>query len=110
MGEVPFLRGLRWVGPTSGSVALGRSTATCWAFRMRIWRNPSTSPARHLIEDWRRDYNTLRPHSSLGGLSPSIYADLRRVPRPALAELYQGTGEKARIAMSKEAATMNRLY
>ncbi len=68
------------------------------------------SEARHLIEDWRRDYNTLRPHSSLGGLSPSIYADLRRVPRPALAELYQGTGEKARIAMSKEAATMNRLY
>lgn len=31
--------------------------------------------ARSLIEEWRQDYNTLRPHSSLGNLAP---ADIRR--------------------------------
>ena len=36
--------------------------------------------ARLQIEAWRQDYNTLRPHSSLGGWPPSLYADLRRQP------------------------------
>lgn len=30
--------------------------------------------ARVLIEDWRRDYNQVRPHSSLGWLAPAPYA------------------------------------
>jgi len=30
--------------------------------------------ARILIEDWRNEYNTWRPHSSLGGLTPAEYA------------------------------------
>jgi len=30
--------------------------------------------ARVVIEDWRIEYNTLRPHSSLGWLSPGAYA------------------------------------
>jgi len=30
--------------------------------------------ARNLIEDWRIDYNTCRPHSSLGDLTPSEFA------------------------------------
>lgn len=30
--------------------------------------------ARVVIEDWRIEYNTVRPHSSLGWLSPSAYA------------------------------------
>jgi putative transposase len=29
--------------------------------------------ARITIEDWRRDYNTRRPHSALGGLSPEDF-------------------------------------
>lgn len=34
----------------------------------------SLSEARHIVEAWRIDYNTIRPHSSLGGLSPSVFA------------------------------------
>ena len=30
--------------------------------------------AQVLIEDWRIEYNTRRPHSSLGWLAPAIYA------------------------------------
>lgn len=31
--------------------------------------------ARQIIEEWRHDYNHFRPHSSLGGKSPSEFAD-----------------------------------
>lgn len=33
----------------------------------------SLKDAEATIEDWRRDYNDFRPHSSLGGLTPSEY-------------------------------------
>src|SRR5690606_6121777 len=33
----------------------------------------SLNDAKQTIEDWRRDYNEIRPHSSLGGLTPSEY-------------------------------------
>ena len=33
----------------------------------------SPSHARELIEDWRADYNELRPHTALGGRTPSEY-------------------------------------
>ncbi len=32
--------------------------------------------ARELIENWRKDYNTVRPHSSLGGLAPQAFMEL----------------------------------
>jgi putative transposase len=35
----------------------------------------SLTEARVLIEDWRNEYNTWRPHSSLRGLTPVEYAD-----------------------------------
>ena len=31
-----------------------------------------------VLEDWRRDYNEQRPHSKLGWLTPSAFADARR--------------------------------
>jgi putative transposase len=31
----------------------------------------SLAEARVLIEAWRRDYNDVRPHSALGGLTPN---------------------------------------
>ena len=34
----------------------------------------SLTEARVIIEDWRNEYNTWRPHSSLGGLIPAEYA------------------------------------
>jgi len=34
----------------------------------------SLTEARVVIEDWRIEYNTWRPHSSLGGLTPTEYA------------------------------------
>ncbi len=34
--------------------------------------------AQVLIEDWRIEYNTTRPHSSLGWLAPAAYAEQRR--------------------------------
>lgn len=29
--------------------------------------------ARTIIENWRKDYNTTRPHTSLGGVAPADY-------------------------------------
>lgn len=34
----------------------------------------SLNQARRIIEDWRIDYNTARPHTSLGGLTPTEFA------------------------------------
>ncbi|AMB45064.1 integrase [Methylobacterium sp. AMS5] len=36
--------------------------------------NCSLLAARTLIEAWRMDYNTCRPHTSLGGLTPNAFA------------------------------------
>ena len=35
----------------------------------------SLADARETIEAWRQDYNSTRPHSSLGGLTPQEYAE-----------------------------------
>lgn len=34
----------------------------------------SLAEARRIVEAWRIDYNTVRPHSSLGGIPPSMFA------------------------------------
>lgn len=36
---------------------------------------PSLAAARRIIEAWRTDYNTVRPHSSLGGLAPAEFTN-----------------------------------
>jgi putative transposase len=38
----------------------------------------SLREAREIIERWRHDYNHLRPHSSLGALTPSEFAAIKR--------------------------------
>jgi putative transposase len=35
----------------------------------------SLTEAKIIIEDWRIEYNTYRPHSALDGLTPTEYAD-----------------------------------
>jgi putative transposase len=35
----------------------------------------SLAQARAVLEEWRRDYNTVRPHSSIGWLTPDAYAE-----------------------------------
>ncbi len=41
--------------------------------------------ARVVIEDWREDYNTRRPHSSLGMRAPAVFAAEWTADAPALA-------------------------
>ena len=36
----------------------------------------SLKHAREAIEDWRSDYNEVRPHSSLEGANPKEYAEI----------------------------------
>ena len=36
----------------------------------------SIKHAQEIIERWRKDYNTFRPHSSLGGLTPQEFMEL----------------------------------
>jgi transposase InsO family protein len=40
--------------------------------------------AQVLAEAWRIEYNTYRPHSSLGGLTPAEYAERWTINQPAL--------------------------
>jgi putative transposase len=40
--------------------------------------------ARVLVEDWRIEYNTVRPHSALGYLTPTDYAKTWTTNHPAL--------------------------
>jgi putative transposase len=40
--------------------------------------------ARVLVEDWRIEYNTLRPHSALGYLTPTDYANAWTTNQPQL--------------------------
>ena len=53
------------------------------------------SEARNIIETWRIDYNTVRPHTSLGGLAPAMFADNARRARPASPELRKSSAQRA---------------
>lgn len=47
----------------------------------------SLDSARKIIEAWRIDYNTVRPHTSLGGLSPHVFMRRQSRRRPGSSEL-----------------------
>jgi putative transposase len=40
----------------------------------------SLTDARAIIEQWRLDYNTIRPHSALGNLTPAAFAEQQAAP------------------------------
>jgi len=43
----------------------------------------SIEEARRCLEQWRLDYNRVRPHSGLGNLTPEAFAQIHRVSYPA---------------------------
>ena len=65
--------------------------------------------ARRIIEAWRIDYNTHRPHTSLGGLAPLTYADHYRNHRPGSPELGGSSTHRASVPMPKPERKANRL-
>jgi len=67
----------------------------------------SLAEARHIIENWRKDYNTTRPHTSLGGLPPAIYA--QQQTRPASLELVDGSTQQALTNTTQSERKVNRL-
>ena len=44
-----------------------------------ILASASLEEARGLIEAWRQDYNTVRPHSSLDNLTPAEFVERERL-------------------------------
>ena len=50
---------------STAAFATSASTSIC---------SPTLKQAREIIEKWRIDYNTNRPHSSLNGLTPTEFA------------------------------------
>ena len=50
----------------------------------------SLNDARRIIEEWRVDYNTARPHSSLGYRTPSEFAATGVSPHASLSTMAQG--------------------
>jgi putative transposase len=51
----------------------------------------SLMQARQALEDWRCDYNLVRPHSSIGWLAPATYAATFSLPRGQGAALRNGS-------------------
>ena len=51
---------------------------------MNIEEFASLLEAQVLVEAWRIEYNTYRPHSSLDGLTPAEYAEHSTINQPAL--------------------------
>ncbi|MBO6638079.1 MAG: transposase [Roseitalea sp.] len=66
------------------------------------------SEARQTIEIWRIDYNTQRPHTSLGGLAPAVYAKTQR-KRPASPELIESSAQQALTTTLNRETNVNRL-
>ncbi len=69
----------------------------------------SLSHARSLIEAWRVDYNTVRPHTSLGGLAPLTY--MRRLSRRRPGDLrnMESSTHRALTSPSTKERKANRL-
>lgn len=51
----------------------------------------SLAQARAALEEWRRDYNTVRPHSRIGWLTPAAYAEQFLMQRGQAAALTTGS-------------------
>ena len=73
----------------------------------------SMTAARAKLVAWQADDNQFRPHSSLGGLAPQVYArnhtnDRARRTRPASPELRNGSAQRALTTTHKPERKANR--
>lgn len=69
----------------------------------------SLDDARRIIEAWRIDYNTTRPHTALGGLAPLTYAAQHRKRRPGSLERRGGSARRALTSIQPTERKANRL-
>lgn len=78
-GQINKLRDALWSGGVSNPLT-GVEQLTYLLFIRRLDEHlfPSLALARRIIEAWRTDYNTVRPHSSLGGLAPAAFTNRPR--------------------------------
>lgn len=53
------------------------------------------SEARRIIETRRIDYDTVRPHTSLGGLARAVFADNTKRARPGPPQLRKSSAQRA---------------
>ena len=75
----------------------------------------SLDHARSLLADWQDDYNTVRPHSSIGNLPPASYAkltasDMQRdgtlryvggsAPRPVASPRHTGSNDQRALPIA----------
>lgn len=68
----------------------------------------SLNEVREMVEQWRWDYNTERPHKALGYLSPIVYADKMLAPdRPQAANENDPKIEESRDADKRKTTSMN---
>ena len=61
----------------------------------------SLPAARRMIELWRIDYNTQRPHTSLGGLTPSLCQPVQHGPQPERPPYDRGQQESTQRAKAR---------
>lgn len=66
--------------------------------------------ARRIIETWRIDYNTQRPHTSLKGQTPIEFAQRLRSTRPASLELRNGSAQPVLTATLQTEINRNGFY
>jgi putative transposase len=70
---------------------------------LNAWLFTSLSEVREHCEAWRQDYNTERPHKSLGYLSPEMFAEQwHKSPESVLALYPQKICEEARGGISEQ--------
>ncbi|MCR9062173.1 MAG: transposase, partial [Rhodobacteraceae bacterium] len=66
--------------------------------------------AKNIIESWRKDYNTTRPHTSLGGIAPADFARQLIINRPASPELRNGSAQLALTGTKTSETNVNGSY
>ena len=105
-------------------IAPGKPTQNAFveSFNGRLWDEclneelfSSLTEAQAALTAWALDYNQQRPHTSLGGLAPAVFArnhqqQSAKRSRPAAPELRKGSTQRALTTNHKPERKANRLY